>query len=111
MTRESSRIATTEDFSQALVLVRPDGALELVGAEGDPSARWYGVLLFWQPGGFQAVRRMGPGVTFVATLEGDDPFTEPAPSPGSRTRVSAASMPACTARVSRSTGPWLGRVE
>ena len=37
MTRESSRVAATGDFSQAVVLVRPDGSLELLGAEGDPS--------------------------------------------------------------------------
>jgi|SRR5262245_10029342 len=74
MTRESSRIATTEDFSQAVVLVRPDGSLELLVIVA-PGARARGSR-GKRFGGFQAVRRVGPGVTFVATLEGDDPFTE-----------------------------------
>ena len=120
----AAAIAATEDFSESVVLVRPDGSLELLGTEGDQSpigtqfvsfgsptvARGgivvpallasrldaQGLFLFRRgrghvivgpgsqaPGSggkffvdFQTVRRLGPGVTFVATLQGDNPSTE-----------------------------------
>lgn len=106
------------------MLVRPDGTLELLRAEGDPSPDGTQFVSFGSPtavrggvvvpavvalrpdtqglfllrrgrahvivgpgsraagsGGkvfvdFQTVRRLGPGVTFIATIQGDNPSTE-----------------------------------
>jgi hypothetical protein len=120
---DGRRAAATEDASQAVVLVSPDGSLDLLAASGDRSPGGAYFLFFGSPivvrqgvvvpasvdsragqglfllrdrrahvivgpgsrapasGGkvfvdFQTVRRMGPGVAFVATLQGDDAATE-----------------------------------